>query len=63
MWAHMKSMFKLKVGLLFHPMFTLFLCFYYMFDKYKKPSFYFPNYIGGIVFRCNEGSIIRKIET
>ena len=30
------SIFGLKVGLLFHSMFALFLYFYYMFDKYKK---------------------------
>ena len=35
------GIFGLKVGLLFHRRFTLFLCLYYMFDLYEKSSFYF----------------------
>ena len=40
----MRSIFGLKVSLLFKRMFTLFLCFCYIFDKYEKPSLYFPYY-------------------
>ena len=35
------GIFGLKVGLLFHRRFTLFLSLYYMFDLYEKSSFYF----------------------
>ena len=49
-WISYKSIFYLKIGLLFHHIFTLFLCFYYMFNKYKKPSFYFPYHDPFITF-------------
>ena len=39
---YMRSMFGLKVSLLFYCMIALFLCFYYMFNKYEKANFYFP---------------------
>ena len=45
--------FGLKVGLLFHRMFALFLCLSYTFDLYEKPSFYFLNYGPFIAFKHN----------
>ena len=49
----MKGIFDLKVDLLFHHMFTLFLCLYYIFDLYKKPNFNFPNYGSFVSFKDN----------
>ena len=49
----MRGIFGLKVALLFHGMFTLFLCFYYMFEIYEKPNFYFPYYGSFIAFKHN----------
>ena len=37
---HIKSIFGLKIGLSFHHMFVLYLYFYYIFDKFKKPNIY-----------------------
>ena len=38
MWRLIRAIFDLKMGLLFHYIFMLFMRFDYMFDKYEKSN-------------------------
>ena len=51
--SHIKGIFDLKEGLLFHHMFAIFLCLNYMFDLYLKSSFYFPYYAPFVASKYN----------
>ena len=50
---HIKGTLDLKVGLLFHRMFALFLCLHYMFGLNVKSSLYFPFYVLFITSKYN----------
>ena len=40
-FGSIKGIFDIELGLSFHCLFTLFSCFYCMFDLYEKPNFYY----------------------
>ena len=56
----MKTIFDLKVGLMFYGIFVLLLWLYYTFDLYKKQNFYFSYYDPFIVFKYNFFFFVRS---